>query len=639
MFFAVYANANGLETFYYANDKTIDLIKIENKVVIRVADVNENIDDIFSRHELLPKGLTKKVMKLKNYKFIEYKGSKNDCDILLENSKNISDFSYISKKYITSNNIEVGLTDEILVVFHDKIKEKDIESLYLQYGVELVERSTYDLIRVPKNGNVLEIANSIHESNDVKFAEPNFLCDIEYHGDTYFDAYLQFQMDNYGYNGGTVDADVDASLAWGISTGSSNIVVAVIDDGIKAHVDLPSSKLTILPGSNFGADAPSGDPSPLSVNHHGIACAGIIGAQHNTLGIRGIAPGCKIMPVRMGPYPSSNTALISLVVNVITFAYQNGADVISCSWGGFPLSGSIEQAIENATTLGRNGDGTVVCFSAGNNGNDEEIGSPARYCNGIAGALCIGATTKNDTLAGYSQAGDLDLFPEYCWRVTVAAPSSDYVPNGNVYTTDRAGTFGYNPASTVYTPNWGSNYADFTGLFGGTSAACPLVAGIAALILSVDSTLTASEVETCITSSAEKLSGFTFESSGTHTGMNNEIGYGRVNAYAALQAAQSANKMVSLAKNVNTTVTPSIAITPNPANPSTTLNYTLVNSGNVKINIYSVSGQKVATLVDGFMTTGKHAVVFDGSDMASGVYFYQFQTEGFATSGKMLLVK
>ena len=82
-----------------------------------------------------------------------------------------------------------------------------------------------------------------------------------------------------------------------------------------------------------------------------------------------------------------------------------------------------------------------------------------------------------------------------------------------------------------------------------------------------------------------------------------------------------------------------VTITPNPANPMTTINYSIVNPGNVKINIYSVSGQKVATLVDEFMTSGNHAVVFDGSNLASGVYFYQFQTEGFAKSGKMLLVK
>lgn len=84
---------------------------------------------------------------------------------------------------------------------------------------------------------------------------------------------------------------------------------------------------------------------------------------------------------------------------------------------------------------------------------------------------------------------------------------------------------------------------------------------------------------------------------------------------------------------------PSISITPNPANPVTTLNYSLVEPGNVRINIYSISGQIVATLVDDYMTAGKHAVMFDGSSLASGVYFYQFITEGFKTSGKMLLLK
>lgn len=113
--------------------------------------------------------------------------------------------------------------------------------------------------------------------------------------------------------------------------------------------------------------------------------------------------------------------------------------------------------------------------------------------------------------------------------------------------------------------------------------------------------------------------------------------------------AKYTNRFKGVAENFDTlpdpetsqakAATPSIAISPNPANPATTLHYTLTQPGNVKINIYSVSGQKVATLVDDFMTGGKHAVVFDGSDLASGVYFYQFQTEGFATGGKMLLVK
>jgi len=85
--------------------------------------------------------------------------------------------------------------------------------------------------------------------------------------------------------------------------------------------------------------------------------------------------------------------------------------------------------------------------------------------------------------------------------------------------------------------------------------------------------------------------------------------------------------------------TDSVAITPNPANPSTTISYSIPDPSHVKLVIYSVSGQKVATLVDGLMIAGKHAVVFDGSPYASGVYFYKFTSENFEKSGKMVLVK
>ncbi len=85
--------------------------------------------------------------------------------------------------------------------------------------------------------------------------------------------------------------------------------------------------------------------------------------------------------------------------------------------------------------------------------------------------------------------------------------------------------------------------------------------------------------------------------------------------------------------------TPVISISPNPANPFTTINYTLAKPGNVSLDIYSISGQKVATLVDGAMTAGTHSAVFDGSSLASGIYLYRFRTAGFAKSGKIALVK
>ncbi|MFA6473167.1 MAG: T9SS type A sorting domain-containing protein, partial [Candidatus Latescibacterota bacterium] len=78
---------------------------------------------------------------------------------------------------------------------------------------------------------------------------------------------------------------------------------------------------------------------------------------------------------------------------------------------------------------------------------------------------------------------------------------------------------------------------------------------------------------------------------------------------------------------------------PNPANPQTTISYSLSSPSRVKLSIYNISGQKVATLVDGTVSSGVHAVKFDGSKFGSGLYFYKFASDKFTKTGKMLLLK
>jgi hypothetical protein len=82
-----------------------------------------------------------------------------------------------------------------------------------------------------------------------------------------------------------------------------------------------------------------------------------------------------------------------------------------------------------------------------------------------------------------------------------------------------------------------------------------------------------------------------------------------------------------------------VTVSPNPANPVTTITYSIKNPSNVRLTIYSITGQKVATLADGPMSAGVHSVTFNGSKYASGVYFYRFESTGLKKSGKMLLLK
>jgi len=87
------------------------------------------------------------------------------------------------------------------------------------------------------------------------------------------------------------------------------------------------------------------------------------------------------------------------------------------------------------------------------------------------------------------------------------------------------------------------------------------------------------------------------------------------------------------------TLEPSVAVSPNPANPATTISYTLPASARVTLDIYAVTGQKVATLVDRTIPAGRHNVVFNGCNLASGVYFYRLESPGFGKTGKMLMVE
>jgi hypothetical protein len=82
-----------------------------------------------------------------------------------------------------------------------------------------------------------------------------------------------------------------------------------------------------------------------------------------------------------------------------------------------------------------------------------------------------------------------------------------------------------------------------------------------------------------------------------------------------------------------------ISVNPNPANPVTTITYSIKSSSTVKLTIYAVNGQKIATLVDGTVSAGTHSVKFDGSKLASGLYFYKFESAGLNRTGKMLLLK
>jgi subtilisin family serine protease len=195
------------------------------------------------------------------------------------------------------------------------------------------------------------MANEFFETGHFKTAEPDFLVNyqIESANDEHYGQ--QWGFANTGQHGGTAGIDIKAEDAWTQTTGDAAIIVAVLDHGVELdHPDLPN-----LASDSF--DTINGSSPSVVRGDHGTACAGIVAAGRNNgpggkLGVAGVAPGVRIMSVSHDLMLAPNAS--QLLADGINWAWQNGADVISNSWGHDALASAlIDDAIEDALQQGR----------------------------------------------------------------------------------------------------------------------------------------------------------------------------------------------------------------------------------------------------------------------------------------------
>lgn len=377
-------------------------------------------------------------------------------------------------------------------------------------------------------GNALEMANAFYESGIFRAAEPDLMCDnlIQCVNDDYFSD--QWNLKNTGQYGGTNGIDIDICKAWELTRGCSHVVIAVVDHGIEMdHPDLPNM-------SALSYDTHSGTSPSQVLGPHGTACAGIAGADaDNDEGIAGVAPESVLMSV-------SN----SLVLNVnsrqqladgINWAWNNGADIISNSWGHSALAGEfIDEAIDSALVWGREGLGCVVVFAAGN-----DNGAVIYPANSNPDIIAVGAMSPCG-----ERKSPTSCDGEYKWGSNYGAQLDSVAPGVLISTTDLQGDGQYNSSVPIHIQAGGnikkSDYSnrDYTVWFNGTSSATPHVAGVAALILSIDPGLTQDEVRDIIESTCTKVGNYNYSTlTGRYNGTwHQEVGYGCVNVYSALQA-------------------------------------------------------------------------------------------------------
>ncbi len=559
-----FTSAQSPERFYYAFKERIPLAVVNNKTIIRYA---RPMNRAQAASSLRTNAAATQLQWQDDRTVVVTTNQSAATQWVLQQAAIDEDILTSNPVYALGTGLEMGVTDELLVQFLPFVTKSQQTALLNEYGVlHIKTTSIYQLLRVPKGKDALAIANRLQESGLVEFSYPNFISEIERHqapNDEFFNQ--QFNLLNTGQllpdgHAGTSGADINVLGAWTKTLGSSAIVIAVLDEGVTSdHPDLPNSRQIRINGSNF-ADGNPDDPSPTGDFDHGNSCAGLIAAtQGNGQGISGVAPNCRIMPIRI--FGSSGTGIAAnRLADAILFAANNGADVISNSWGYNNPNPNLEPVIVNAiqfaTTQGRNGRGCVVAFSAGNTARRSRadngfVSFPASVT--IPGVLTVGASDRNDQQSDYSPSGNPSDANNQL--IDITAPSHrayapTHYPGGDggimgetfeVWTIDTPGSVGYNPwpvgnvqppFAGEQLPSSGVNFLSYTGRFGGTSAACPQVAGVAALLLSVNPTLTQQQIFSLLTSTASKVGGYTYSG-----GQSNELGYGRVNANDAVQQA------------------------------------------------------------------------------------------------------
>jgi subtilisin family serine protease len=333
---------------------------------------------------------------------------------------------------------------------------------------------------------------------------------------------------------------IGATEAWAQTRGKRTVSIAILDDGV--DIDHPALRPNLhrrpvprekrdLYGRDFCVSPRARghfDPRPKGFDDdhpgfewndiHGTPCAGVAaGAGPRAYGL---APKCRLLPVKVftslpraiDEEGDNAFASDSAVAAAIRYAaLEAGADILSCSWGGLP-SRPLLQAFRDAATDGRGGRGAVIVCAAGNDGVDG-VDYPAADPHAIA----VGASTDRERRARYSNRSR---------KLWVVAPSDG--GDRGIFTTDVAARGrGFNPGLAA---NGGLDGL-YCNDFGGTSSATPLVAGLCALLLSLDPELKRDEVQRVLAETAVKIGPASAYDAGGHSV---QYGHGRIDAARAV---------------------------------------------------------------------------------------------------------
>ncbi|RPH56871.1 hypothetical protein EHM82_02505, partial [bacterium] len=461
---------------------------------------------------------------------------------------------------------EYLITESFFIKFKPETPENRILDYFaaehLAVEQELGDKTYLARVTAGTGRNPIRTANAAASRNDVEYAEPNLVRRLMRFAFIPPDPLFAQQWHLHAPAAIPPDlvagAGISAPEAWDLTRGRREIVVAVADDGFDlTHPDFQGDdkvvarlNASIRPqGVNAGIDWDS-NVSPRAGDYHGTPCLGVAVAEGNGTGVVGVAPGCSLVAVRF-PLSMSDAHFIVMFQKISPLA-----DIVSCSWGvgpaNAPMSTTFRTAIATlARSGGRRGKGLIFCVAAGNNncpvqdlantrtyrfrtdfGVSSYSGPIDRWIAAHPDVITVSASTSRKTRSAYSSWGR---------QICVCAPSDNWDDLGQtspaglgIATTDNEGA---GPGSDFTA---GSR---FTTRFGGTSSATPTVAGVCALVVSANPSLTGPEIRQLLQQTADKDFSLVTDTpvnepgAFDHAGFSLWFGHGKVNAFRAVQAA------------------------------------------------------------------------------------------------------
>jgi subtilisin family serine protease len=476
----------------------------------------------------------------------------------------------------------------------------DVDVLNERYGVSEVDMmvrfrpknlgadertglSRYHVIKVPAGSDIEALASEYSRKPGIEQAYPNYFVEAQLiPNDTNYPN--QWGLNNTGqadpYGGGaqvgTPGADINAEAAWDITTGSSSIILAIIDSGVDySHPEFSGRTVA-------GWDFVNDDDDPMDDNGHGTSCAGIASAAgNNGFGVAGVSWESLIMGVKV--LDSEGSGTFSDVAAGITFAVDNGANILSMSLGASVGDAAVEAAVNYAH------DNNVLVVASRGNGDSSTANYPASYSNVMA-VIALSPCNERKT------PGTCD--GEFWWGSSYGSDSDVSAPGTRIWTTDITGSGGYEDG-------------DYMSTFNGTSSACPFVAGVAALVWANEPGLSNDEVRDRINATAVDINS---------SGFDSETGWGRADAHRALTNDTSGGGEAPVVSDIpDEIVAPGDRIlmslndfVSDPDNADGEMTWSW--SGNTSISIiYRSSSQQVRlTIPSGF--TGPETITFTATD-------------------------